>query len=153
MIRKTLAVLGITLLCLTTAAFSQDTESSQEQIAELQEEVKDLEKRLMKTERKAALDRVNFSGDYRFEAHSTDATFPDYFDGMQLQRALDHHLRKILTPGLNGRCPLVQVMKASSMQKIVVVVVDKTVANPKEDVEPLPFGAKVPVCSQMPLTQ
>ena len=72
MIRKTLAVLGITLLCLTTAAFTE--ENSEEQIAELQEEVKDLEKRMMKTERKAALDRINFSGDFRFEAHSIDSS-------------------------------------------------------------------------------
>jgi len=88
MIRKTLAMLGITLLCLTTAAFSEDTQATQEQIDELKEEVKDLEKRLMKTERKAGLDRINFSGDFRFEANSIDATFPDHFDGMQLQRAL-----------------------------------------------------------------
>jgi hypothetical protein len=81
-------MLGITLLCLTTAAFSEDTEATQEQIDELKEEVKDLEKRLMKTERKAGLDRINFSGDFRFEANSVDATFPDHFDGMQLQRAL-----------------------------------------------------------------
>jgi hypothetical protein len=88
MIRKTLAVLGITLLCMTTVAFAEDTETTQEQIADLQEEVKDLEKRLMKTERKAGLDRVNFSGDFRFEANSIDATFPAHFDGMQLQRML-----------------------------------------------------------------
>ena len=88
MIRKTLAVLGITLLCLTTVAFSEDTEATQEQISDLKEEVKDLEKRLMKTERKAALDRINFSGDFRFEVNSISSTYDDYFNGMQLQRAL-----------------------------------------------------------------
>jgi hypothetical protein len=88
MIRKTLAVLGITLLCMTTVAFTADEETTEEQIADLQEEVKDLEKRVMKTERKAGLDRINFTGDFRFEANSIDATFPAHFDGMQLQRML-----------------------------------------------------------------
>jgi hypothetical protein len=49
------------------------------------EEVEDLEKRLEKVEKKAALDRIRFSGDYRFEAHSIDATIPEHFDGMRLQ--------------------------------------------------------------------
>ena len=88
MLRKTLAVLGITLLCLTTAAFSQDAETNQEQINDLKEEVKDLEKRLMKTERKAALDRINFTGDFRFEVNSINSTYDDHFNGMQLQRML-----------------------------------------------------------------
>jgi hypothetical protein len=88
MLRKTLAVLGITLLCMTTVAFTADEETTEEQIADLQEEVKDLEKRVMKTERKAGLDRINFTGDFRFEANSIDATFPAHFDGMQLQRML-----------------------------------------------------------------
>jgi cell division protein FtsB len=58
MIRKTIAVLGITLLCMTTVAFTADNETTEEQIADLQEEVKDLEKRVMKTERKAGIDRI-----------------------------------------------------------------------------------------------
>jgi hypothetical protein len=88
MIRKTLAVLGITLLCTTTAAFTADEETTEEQIADLQEEVKDLERRVMKTERKAALDRINFTGDFRFEVNSISSTYDDHFNGMQLQRAL-----------------------------------------------------------------
>jgi hypothetical protein len=88
MIRKTLAVLGITLLCLTTVAFTEDTEATQERINDLKEEVKDLEKRVMKNERKTALDRINFSGDFRFELNSISSTYDDYFNGMQLQRAL-----------------------------------------------------------------
>jgi hypothetical protein len=88
MIRKTLATLGITLLCLTTVAFTADTETTEEQIADLQEEVKDLEKRMMKAERKGALDRINFTGDFRFEVNSISSTYDDYFNGMQLQRML-----------------------------------------------------------------
>jgi hypothetical protein len=88
MFRKTIAVLGISLLCMTSVAFTEDTETTQEQIADLQEEVKDLEKRVMKTERKTALDRINFTGDFRFELNSISSTYDDYFNGMQLQRAL-----------------------------------------------------------------
>jgi hypothetical protein len=102
MIRKTLAALGITLLCMTAVAFSADNEATDEQIAELQEEVKDLEKRVMKAERKVALDRINFSGDFRFEANSIDASFPDHFDGMQLQRAL---VDTLFYFGANGMPP------------------------------------------------
>ena len=88
MIRKTIAVLGITMLCLATTAFTEDPEATQEQIDKLKQEVKDLEKRVMKTERKAALDRINFTGDFRFELNSISSTYDDYFNGMQLQRAL-----------------------------------------------------------------
>ena len=75
MIRKTIAVLGITMLCTTTVAFTAETETTEEQIADLQEEVKDLEKRMMKTERKGALDRINFTGDFRFELNSISSTY------------------------------------------------------------------------------
>jgi hypothetical protein len=102
MIRKRLAVLGMTLLCLATVAFTEETEATQEQIAELQEEVKDLEKRMMKAERKAALDRINFTGDFRFEVNSISSTYDDYFDGMQLQRGL---VDTLFFFNFNGRPP------------------------------------------------
>jgi hypothetical protein len=88
MLRKTIAVLGISLLCLTTVAFTQETEATQEQLADLKDEIKDLEKRVMKNERKTALDRINFSGDFRFELNSISSTYDDYFNGMMLQRML-----------------------------------------------------------------
>ena len=91
MIRKTLAALGITLLCLATVGFAADTDTTQEQqeeIDKLQQEVKDLKKRVSKNEMKTGLDRINFTGDFRFEANSFDMTFDDYYDGMALQRML-----------------------------------------------------------------
>lgn len=51
----------------------------------IREEIRDLEKRLQKVEKKSVLDKIDFSGDFRFEAHSIDATIPDHFDGMHLQ--------------------------------------------------------------------
>ena len=102
MIRKTLAVFGITLLCLTTVAFTEDMEATQEQINDLKEEVKDLEKRVMKNERKTALDRINFSGDFRFELNSISSTYDDYFNGMMLQRGL---VDTLFFFGANGQPP------------------------------------------------
>jgi hypothetical protein len=102
MIRKTIAVLGITMLCLTTVAFTEDMEATQEQINDLQEEVKDLERRVMKNERKTALDRINFTGDFRFELNSISSTYDDYFNGMQLQRGL---VDTLFYFGANGMPP------------------------------------------------
>jgi hypothetical protein len=53
--------------------------------AELATEVKDLDHRMSQTERRGALDRINFTGDYRFEAHSIWGNVPAHFDGMQFQ--------------------------------------------------------------------
>ena len=102
MLRKTIAVLGISLLCLTTVAFTQETEATQEQLADLKDEIKDLEKRVMKNERKTALDRINFSGDFRFELNSISSTYDDYFNGMMLQRML---VDTLFYFGANGQPP------------------------------------------------
>jgi len=59
-----------------------------EEVADLKETVEDLEDRLMKVERSSALDTVAFTGDFRFEAHSIQATVPAHFDGMQVQHNL-----------------------------------------------------------------
>jgi len=55
---------------------------------DLQAQVKDLDERVQKTEMHSALDRLNFSGDYRYEVHSIYEHIPAHFDGMQLQNAL-----------------------------------------------------------------
>lgn len=48
-------------------------------------DVKELDQRISNTEREQALDRVRFSGDYRFEVHNIRGSIPTHFDGMQLQ--------------------------------------------------------------------
>jgi hypothetical protein len=70
---------------LMPAAQAEETDG---EVAALKEDVKDLEKRLMKVERSSALDRVAFSGDFRFEAHSIQASVPAHFDGMTVQNNL-----------------------------------------------------------------
>ncbi len=104
MFRKTLAVLGITMLCLTSVAFTQDA-ATQEEIDKLKEEINDLEKRVMKNERKTALDKINFSGDFRFELNSINSTYDDYFDGMQLQRMLVDTLFYLGATGMPPQSP------------------------------------------------
>ena len=101
MMRKTLTLCATLLLIGGTASFAQDSnivedttdvmiveDVDQEQIDELKAQLKDLEKRVMKNERKTALDRIDWSGDFRFEANSLNTSFDPYFNGMELQRML-----------------------------------------------------------------
>jgi hypothetical protein len=57
-------------------------------LAEGEENEPTLEQRVDKLEAQAAKDRVHFTGDYRFEAHSIQADIPDHFDGIALQKLL-----------------------------------------------------------------
>lgn len=47
-----------------------------------------VEQRLDKVEAKSARDRVHFTGDFRFEAHSISAEIPDHFNGLALQKGI-----------------------------------------------------------------
>jgi len=66
----------------------QDNAGDQTKTADLEAQVKDLDHRVSQTERRGALDRINFSGDYRFEAHSIWGNVPAHYDGMQLQNLM-----------------------------------------------------------------
>jgi hypothetical protein len=108
MMRRTFAVVTALALGLGAVASAQETPEpavSQEEIDELKQEIKDLEKRVMKNERKTALDRIDFSGDFRFEANSLDMTFDPYFDGMQLQRLLVDTLFYLNATGMPPSSP------------------------------------------------
>jgi hypothetical protein len=62
----------------------------------------DTDKRVERLEREQGLDRIKFTGDYRFEAHSIQATVPDHFDGMMLQSGLVNTLFYV---GATGQPP------------------------------------------------
>jgi hypothetical protein len=79
------------LLAASSPVFAGD-EVTPEEIQELKKQVKELEKRVMKNERKTGVDRVNFTGDFRFQAHSIETDFDAYFDGMHLQRMMVDNL-------------------------------------------------------------
>jgi hypothetical protein len=55
---------------------------------DLQTQVKDLDTRVAKTEKHSALDRLKWSGDYRFQAHTYTAHIPTHYDGMQVQNSM-----------------------------------------------------------------
>src|ERR1700757_4619365 len=69
----------------TTA--TQPAEKKEELVsnADLQTSVRDLNERVLETERKGLRDRLEWGGDYRFEAHTIRGNVPSHFDGMQLQ--------------------------------------------------------------------
>lgn len=103
MFRKTLCTLTSVALFFGGAGFALADDAGQaDQIAKLKKQVKRLEKRVMKNERKTALDRINFSGDYRFEAHSIDGDIPSHFDGMHLQKLM---VDTMFYSGATGQMP------------------------------------------------
>lgn len=57
-------------------------------ITDLQTSVRDLNERMNQTERRTLRDRLDWGGDYRFEAHTIWGTVPNHFDGMQLQNLM-----------------------------------------------------------------
>lgn len=56
-----------------------------EEVLVLREDVDDLDDRLMEPEKHAALDRIEWGGDFRFEVHSLESTIPDHINGLQMQ--------------------------------------------------------------------
>jgi len=57
-------------------------------IADLQANMRDLNDRMMTTERRGLKDRLDWGGDYRFEAHTIWGSVPNHYDGMQLQNLM-----------------------------------------------------------------
>lgn len=109
-------VSAVALILLTVAAvpalaqeegMSAKTEAEQtaEEIAQLKARLKKLERKVQKGERKDALDRINFSGDFRFEAHSIEASVPDHFDGLQLQNLVVNTLFYVNSTGMLPASP------------------------------------------------
>src|SRR5260370_18047298 len=85
--RQEIEQLKQTLAALETRLEVQEKQKP-EQVAptkELEAKVDELDTRVSKTEVKSALDRLNFSGDYRFEAHTIFGNVPAHYAGMQLK--------------------------------------------------------------------
>lgn len=82
-------------------------EQKQQQIEPKQDKVvtdiKDLDKRVTRTERDTALQRIRWGGDYRFQAHSIRGDIPAHFDGMKLQNLL---VRTMFAMNILGRPPM-----------------------------------------------
>jgi cell division protein FtsB len=56
-----------------------------EEVMYLREDVDDLDDRLMAPEKHAAIDRITWGGEFRFQAHGIKSQIPDYVDGMAMQ--------------------------------------------------------------------
>lgn len=65
-------------------------------------DLKDLDDRVTKVERKSTLDRLQWSGDFRVESHSIFGTVPNHYDGMQLQNLM---VKTMWFAGMNGYTP------------------------------------------------
>lgn len=95
--RRKMLMIAAALLAVAQAAAGQDARAVQDP-----KQGDDTDKRVQQLERDQALDRVKFTGDYRFEAHSIAATVPAHYDGMALQNALVNTLFYV---GATGRPP------------------------------------------------
>jgi hypothetical protein len=84
----------------TTAGQLQKDEPSS--AAEIKTKIADLEKRLDAAEVQQSQDRVRFSGDYRFEAHTIWGDVPAHFDGMALQNLV---VKTMFAMPILGRAP------------------------------------------------
>ena len=107
--RKSLIVIVVTALFAAGPVFAQSTDPTVEEIQSLKQTIQQLQQRLdalekqvtknekkqkktkkvvMNNQRKTALDRINFTGDFRFEANSISTSIPNHFDGMALQKGM-----------------------------------------------------------------
>jgi TorA maturation chaperone TorD len=75
------------LLLVPAFTFAQE-QANTDDPEKIRQDISELEARLEKVEKKAAKDRINFAGDFRFETHSIAATIPNHFDGMALQNGI-----------------------------------------------------------------
>src|ERR1700757_3228258 len=64
---------------------AQQQQQAESSTKEISAKVDELDNRVAKGEVKDSLDRLNFSGDYRFEAHTIVGNVPAHYDGMTLQ--------------------------------------------------------------------
>lgn len=65
--------------------FQSDYGDLKEEVYVLREDVDELDDRLMAPEKHAAVDRLEWGGDFRFQAHSMESSIPDHINGLQMQ--------------------------------------------------------------------
>ena len=65
-------------------------------------QIRELDDRVSQTERSQALDRISFTGDYHFEAHTIQGRVPAHYDGMALQNLV---VKTMFSMPILGRPP------------------------------------------------
>jgi hypothetical protein len=87
-LKKTISVLEKRLDAQEKATQTPAAQNETVPASELQTNVRDLSERVSATERKSLQDRLQWGGDYRFEAHTIRGNVPSHYDGMQLQNLM-----------------------------------------------------------------
>jgi hypothetical protein len=101
-LKKSIAALEERLAAQEKQEKQKQDEKQQASVAELKSDVKDLDQRVSATERNQSMDRLHFTGDYRFEAHSIRGDVPSHFDGLSLQNLV---IRTMFSMPILGRTP------------------------------------------------
>jgi len=109
-------------------AVETDYGELKEEVLVLREDVDDLDDRLMAPEKHAAVDRVEWGGDFRFEVHSMEATIPDHINGLQMQGEMIGMMQNF---GLLGEQFTFEELKAAvdTMQSFPPAVKDPILAE------------------------
>jgi hypothetical protein len=71
-------------------------------VTELATDLKDVKEQVNETQRKTLLDRIQWSGDYRFQAHTLRANIPAHYDGMQVQNFMTKMLWMAAPTSMGG---------------------------------------------------
>jgi hypothetical protein len=71
-------------------------------VQDLKQTVMDLNERVGTAERNGLLDRLKWSGDYRFEGHGILGNVPNYYDGMKLQNLMVRTFFLLAPPSKGG---------------------------------------------------
>lgn len=87
----------------TQTAATPTATPANDAITDLQASVRDLNDRVNQGERRSLRDRLNWGGDYRFEAHTIRGTVPNHYDGMQLQNLMVRTLWVFAPQSQGGR--------------------------------------------------
>ncbi|HHQ47621.1 MAG TPA: DUF3373 family protein, partial [Acidobacteria bacterium] len=107
--RKTVAILALSALLAAGSIQAQTSDPELQEIQQLRQTIEQLQQRLdalekqvthnekkqkrtekviMTNQRKTALDSINFSGDFRFEANGISTSVPDFYNGMTVQKGM-----------------------------------------------------------------
>jgi hypothetical protein len=113
--KNLLVLLSLLQSLLAPTAFAADEAPTAADVEKLKAQVDELEKRVEATEKKTALDRLNFTGDYRFEATSYSGDVPDHYDGMALQAGMVGAIFYYGSTGVNGHIKVYQFWSSKSV--------------------------------------
>jgi hypothetical protein len=87
----------------TANTAAKKADDLEERTAYLEDDVEDLDDRLMGPERHTALDSIRFSGDFRTQAHSISVDMADRIDGINVQKDL---VNTLFYFGATGQPPM-----------------------------------------------